>query len=459
VSSLNLFRHKLRRLRYPWLVFTRWIAARMPKGLYGRSLIIIIAPMVLLQSVVAFVFMERHWQSVTQRLSSAVVRDVAGIVDIIETYPQDTDYETITRIAREKFALNISILPPDPLPPPNPKPFFSILDGILSQQITRQIDRAFWIDTVGDSNLLEIRIQLEKNVLRVYVKRNQAYASNTQIFLLWMSGTSLVLILISILFLRNQIRPIQQLVEAAESFGKGRELPKNFKPRGAQEVRRAGQAFLVMRERIERQIEQRTTMLAGVSHDLRTILTRFKLQLALLGKSKGVDELQNDVDDMQNMLEEYLNFTRGDGDEETSLINLEEALARLEGEAELNGKALRYNLEGRNTIKVRPGAFGRLLGNLVSNAIKNSNQIDISAIRRDGWLNMQIDDNGSGIPKASREDVFKPFFRLDEARNQDDSGTGLGLAIARDIARTHGGDITLDDSPTGGLRVILKIPA
>ncbi len=430
----------------------------MPKGLYGRSLIIIITPMVLLQSVVAFVFMERHWQSVTQRLSTAVVRDVAGIVDIIETYPQDTEYQTITRIAREKFSLNISILPPDPLPPPNPKPFFSILDGILSQQITSQINRPFWIDTVGDSNLLEIRIKLESNVLRVYLRRNRAYASNTQIFLLWMSGTSLVLILISILFLRNQIRPIQQLVEAAESFGKGRALPKGFKPRGAQEVKRAGQAFLVMRQRIERQIEQRTAMLAGVSHDLRTILTRFKLQLALLGKSAEVDELQNDVNDMQKMLEEYLNFTRGEGDEETGQVNLNDMLARLENEAGLNGRKLNYNIEGKPTIKVRPGAFGRLLSNLVSNAIKNAEKISIKATRGNGWLNMHIDDNGEGIPEASREDVFKPFYRLDEARNQDDSGTGLGLAIARDIARTHGGDITLDDSPLGGLRVVLKIP-
>lgn len=458
MSSIEVYRHRLRRLRYPWLVFARWVASRMPKGLYGRSLLIVITPMVLLQSVVAFVFMERHWQSVTQRLSTAVVRDVAAIVDVIETYPQDTEYLTITRIARERFALNISILPPDPLPPPNPKPFFSILDGILSQQITRQLAKPFWIDTVGDSNLLEIRIMLEKNVLRVYLRRSRAYASNTHIFLLWMSGTSLVLIFISILFLRNQMKPIQNLASAAESFGKGHALPGDFKPRGAQEIRRAGYAFLEMRERIERQIEQRTTMLAGVSHDLRTILTRFNLQLALLRKSPGVSELQNDVDDMQKMLEEYLNFTRGDGDEEASDINLEDVLSRLESEAELNGKQLSYRLAGRKNIKVRPGAFSRLLTNLVSNAIRYAENIDILAERRDGWLTILVDDDGVGIPEASREDVFKPFFRLDEARNQDDSGTGLGLAIARDIARTHGGDITLEDSPLGGLRAILRIP-
>ena len=459
MSSIEIYRHRLRRLRYPWIVFTRWIAARMPKGLYGRSLLIIITPMVLLQSVVAFVFMERHWQSVTRRLSTAVVRDVAAIVDIIETYPQDTEYETVTRIARENLALNISILPPASLPPPNPKPFFNILDGILSQQITQQINRPFWIDTVGDSNLLEIRILLENNILRVFLRRNRAYASNTHIFLLWMSGTSLVLIFISILFLRNQIRPIERLATAAEAFGKGQATAGDFTPRGAQEVRRAGTAFLEMRERIERMIEQRTTMLAGVSHDLRTILTRFRLQLALLGKSPEIDDMQNDVEDMQNMLEVYLNFTRGDLHEEPGSVNLGELLARHQGEAELNRKRLTYQLSGGETIKVRPGAFARLIANLVSNAIRHAQNIHLTAMREEGWLIIHVDDDGDGIPPDRREDVFKPFLRLDEARNLDDSGTGLGLAIARDIARSHGGDITLEKSPLGGLRATLRIPA
>lgn len=229
----------------------RWFARHMPKGLYPRSLIIIIAPMVLLQSVVAFVFMERHWQMVTQRLSTAVVHDIAGIIDVIETYPQDADFSVITRIAREKFELNIAVLPPEPLPAPSPKPFFNILDGILGEEITDQINRPFWIDTVGNSRLVEIRILLDQHVLRVFARRNSAYASNTHIFLLWMVGTSLVLLLIAILFLRNQIRPIQALAEAAEGFGRGQPMPNDFRPRGASEVRRASLAFVQMRDRIE----------------------------------------------------------------------------------------------------------------------------------------------------------------------------------------------------------------
>jgi two-component system osmolarity sensor histidine kinase EnvZ len=455
-------RHWRRRrstLLAPWRKFTRWLAHWMPKRLYARSLIIIIAPMVLLQSLIAFVFMERHWQTVTQRLSTAVVRDIAGVIDLMETYPQDPAYENLIRIARERLSLNISILPPDPLPAPGPKPFFSILDSILGEEITRQINRPFWIDTIGDSDLVEIRIQLDNKVLRVFARRSQAYASNTLIFLVWMAGSALVLLAIAILFLRNQIKPIQQLATAADSFGKGRAGPPDFKPRGAEEVRRAGAAFIVMRERIERQIEQRTTMLSGVSHDLRTILTRFKLQLALVGSKVDTEAMEQDIDDMQSMLEGYLAFARSEAEEETGTFNLERLFAKLKEEGILLERGFTSKIRGKPEIHVRPNAFSRLISNLVSNSFRYARNVSVAADHRDGWLSIIIDDDGPGIRKEMREEVFKPFFRLDEARNQDSSGTGLGLAIALDIARSHGGDIILDDSPTGGLRAIVRIPA
>lgn len=431
----------------------------MPKRLYARSLIIIIAPMVLLQSVIAFVFMERYWQTVTQRLSTAVVRDISGIIDVMDTYPQDPGYENLIRIAREKLSLSISILPPDPLPAPGPKPFFSILDEPLSAEITKQINRPFWIDTIGDSDLVEIRIQLEGKVLRVFARRSQAYASNTLILLVWMSGSALVLLAIAILFLRNQIKPIQQLAAAADSFGKGRATPPDFKPRGAEEVRRAGAAFIVMRERIERQIEQRTTMLSGVSHDLRTILTRFKLQLALVGHKVDTDAMEQDIEDMQSMLEGYLAFARSEAEEETGTFNLERLFAKLKEEGALLERGFKSSIRGEPEIQVRPNAFSRLISNLVSNSFRYAKNVVVNADHREGWLSIIIDDDGSGIPKEMRDEVFKPFFRLDEARNQDASGTGLGLAIALDIARSHGGDITLDESPMGGLRAVVRIPA
>ena len=438
---------------------TSWFARRMPKRLYARSLIIIITPMVLLQSVVAFVFMERHWQTVTQRLSTAVSRDIASIISVAETYPQDSEFDKLTRIAADNLDLNITFLPAEPLPPPGARPFFSILDNILISELSRQIKRPFWIDTVGNSDLVEVRIQMEKNVLRVFAKRSQAYASNTHIFLLWMVGTSLVLLGISILFLRNQIRPIQKLSEAAESFGKGRPMPRDFRPRGAEEIRRAGLAFIQMRERIERQIEQRTTMLAGVSHDLRTILTRFKLQLALLPKKIDTTALESDVADMQSMLEGYMSFARGEGQEETGVLELEKLLDKLVEEAKLRGRELDYTLTGKGEVYVRPNAFTRLIHNIVSNAFRHAESVSVTATHQKGWLTIIVDDDGPGIAPEHREDVFRPFVRLDEARNQDESGTGLGLSIARDIARAHGGSVLLSDSPLGGLRATVRIPA
>ncbi len=440
-----------------WL--RRTLYKYIPKRLYARSLIIVIAPVIVLQSVLVFVFMERHWQTVTLRLSAAVTRDIAAIIDMIETYPSDDGYANVVRIAQERLQLKIDLLPPDPLPAPGPKPFFSILDESLSEQLTSQINRPFWIDTVGASNIVEIRILLEDQVLRVFARRSHTYASNSHIFLLWMVGTSLVLLTIAVAFLRNQIRPILQLTEAAESFGKGRPTPSGFRPRGADEVRRAGLAFLQMRERIERQIEQRTAMLTGVSHDLRTILTRFKLQLALGGNKLDRQALESDIDDMQSMLEGYLAFARGESSEDTGSFDLGQYFVKLENEARLRKRSLAFTLSGSPEIEVRPNAFARLLSNVVGNAFRYAKRVEVAATHSERSLIVVVDDDGPGIPQDKRSEVFKPFMRLDAARNQDASGTGLGLTIARDIARSHGGDITLDASPLGGLRAVIRVPA
>jgi two-component system osmolarity sensor histidine kinase EnvZ len=260
-----------------------------------------------------------------------------------------------------------------------------------------------------------------------------------------------------VLFLRNQIRPILRLADATESFGKGLEAP-NFRPRGAREVRRAAHAFLEMKSRIERSIEQRTAMLAGVSHDLRTILTRFKLELALIGDSPEVDAMRKDVDEMSGMLEDYLAFARGDGGENAQPTDMTKALEELRSDAERNGHNATVQFRGLPVVTVKPAAFKRCLGNLVSNAARYANSIAITGARDHRYLTVTIDDDGPGIPSAKREEVFKPFLRLDDSRNQDEGGTGLGLAIARDIARSHGGDIMLGDSPMGGLRATVRIP-
>jgi two-component system osmolarity sensor histidine kinase EnvZ len=357
----------------------------------------------------------------------------------------------------EKLDLYVDFLSENELPPPGPKPFFSLLDQSLSEELGRQIRRPFWVDTVGRSALVEIRIKLDDSVMRIFARRSAAYASNSEIFLMWMVGTSLVLLTVAILFLRNQIRPILRLADAAESFGKGREVP-NFRPRGAREVRRAAAAFIEMKSRIERAMEQRTAMLAGVSHDLRTILTRFKLELALIGDSPEIEAMKKDVDEMARMLEAYLAFARGDSGEQSAPTDMAAFLGELRDDMERNGHNASVDFRGQPIVTVRPAAFRRCLGNLVSNAARYASSITVTGHRDHRWLTVTVDDNGPGIPPHLREEVFKPFLRLDHARNQDEGGTGLGLAIARDIARSHGGEITLSDSPLGGLRAAVRVP-
>jgi two-component system osmolarity sensor histidine kinase EnvZ len=434
------------------------IGNQMPKGLYARALIIIIAPMVLLQSVLTFVFLERHWQTVTRRLSTVTVQNIAFLIDIYREYPQDANNETLTRLAEEDLGLRVRFVPGEELPIANSKPFFDLLDTTLSDELTRQIGRPFWIDTVGRSNIVDIRIKLDDGVMHVLARRSQTYASNSQIFLLWMVGTSLVLLTVAILFLRNQIKPILRLSEAAESFGKGRPPPEDFRPRGAREVRQAANAFIEMRDRIERHVEQRTVMLAGVSHDLRTVLTRFRLQLALFEDSPELEALRNDVDEMQAMLEDYMAFAKGGSSEEIVRVDIGDILGEVKSQAHGAKNIMVETGIAPLIVPLRRHAFKRAVANLVNNAARFAEHVKVTAERQDGSLSVTVEDDGPGIPEAEREHVFRPFYRLDHARNQDSGSTGLGLAIARDIARIHGGDITLDRSPLGGLKAVLKVP-
>ena len=276
-----------------------------------------------------------------------------------------------------------------------------------------------------------------------------------------MIGCSVIILTVAILFLRNQIRPILRLAEAADAFGKGRRVPEGFRPRGAREVRQAAQAFLEMSDRITTHVDQRTTMLAGVSHDLRTILTRFKLELALLGNTPAAHSLQGDVHEMQDMLEDYLDFAKGDGGEEAAPTKLRELLDEIKDEAQVYGTPITVKLRRRSKDLVLPlkrQAIKRAITNLVSNAARFGDQIVIRAATEGRWLRIEVDDNGPGIPASERANVFKAFYRLDHARNQDEGNTGLGLAIARDIAKSHGGDITLGESSMGGLRAVISVP-
>jgi two-component system, OmpR family, osmolarity sensor histidine kinase EnvZ len=433
----------------------------LPKGLYARALIIIIAPVFMLQCVIAYVFLERHWLAVSQRLAESTARDIAALIEVYDDEKQRADHSRLIALARDRLNLSMQVLPRTALPAPLPKPFFGLLDRTLSSQIKKQVNRPYWIDTIGRSSHVEIRVLHEDAILRFVASRNQTDASNSHIFLLWMFGTSLILLTVAILFLRNQIRPILRLAEAADEFGKGRPIPEDFKPRGAREVRQAAQAFLEMGNRIKTHVEQRTTMLAGVSHDLRTVLTRFKLELALMGNTAATRSLSANVNEMQHTLEDYLAFARGDGGEEAKPTSVRELLEEVVEDAQVFGTPIELKLRKRKTdlvLSLKRNAFKRAITNLVSNSARFGDQIVVRAATEGPWLRVEVDDNGPGIPACEIDNVFRPFYRIDHSRNQDSGHSGLGLAIARDIAKSHGGDITLGKSSMGGLRAIIRVP-
>ena len=431
----------------------------MPRGLYGRSLIIIVAPMVLLQFVVTYVFLERHWQLVTERLSAKTVAEISMMLNEYNESPTSEHAARIAARASESLGLPVAFLAGETLPEA-PSSTNGLLADSLNDELRLRVARPFWINTAQYSGYVDIRVAYDGGVMRVLSPASHVYASNSHIFLVWMFSTSIVLITVAVLFLRNQIRPIERLATAAEAFGMGRDLP-SYHQQGASEVRRAAQAFLDMRDRIQRQIEQRTAMLAGVSHDLRTPLTRFKLQLAMLGDGPEIEELRADIAEMERMLDDYLEFARGHQGEASEESDLGELIGEVRDDSLRKGHDVRIELHGDLVLPLRRNAFKRCMTNIVDNAGKYAPHVWVTAIHdaeADGGIDIFVDDDGEGIPDEQMEEVFRPFYRLDAARNLDEGGTGLGLAIARDIARGHGGDITLSRSPMGGLRAIIHLP-
>lgn len=430
----------------------RWLRKRLPRRLFARSLLIVIVPMLVLQSVVAFVFLDRHWENMTERLSVATAQEIAALATMAETAAPWERSRLVEMVGALMFT-EAALLDVQDLPPPAPKPFFGILDRVLSREISRNVERPFWIDTVGSSRFVEVRVKLDHGVLQVITRRSHTYASDSHITLVWMAGTSLVLIAVALLFLRGQVRPIQELADAADRFGRGQQV-RRFRPHGAIEVRQAAWAFLEMKGRIERQIDQRTAMLSGVSHDLRTMLTRFKLELALLEETDDIAALKQDVVMMEAMLEDYLAFARADSDEAVEDVPIGELLA----DASRGAEGVTIDAPAALTATVRPTATMRCLANVIHNAARYASRVDVAAEMTSQRLTITVDDNGPGIPAGEREAVFRPFYRIDTARNQDLGGTGLGLTIARDIARRQGGEVRLADSALGGLKVTVTLP-
>lgn len=444
-----------------WLYkrFNQFLERHLPEGLFARSLIILVAPVVLLQTIMTGLILDRHFEEVTRLLARSFARDVGLLIQIYEDSDRSAvSVQRIEHMANEVLALGLTIEKDSSLPAPLPAPLYSRVDQRLTRELRIETGKPFWIDSSGQPGFIDVRVELENAVVfRLLTREERALATSTDVLLLWMLISSLLLLGIAIIFLRNQIRPITDLAKAAQSFGTGRDAG-NFRPRGAREVRQAGEAFVDMRDRIARQVEQRTTMLAGVSHDLRTILTRFKLELAFLGDGPKVRPLKEDVDEMQRMLEGYMAFVKGDGGEKPSEVELSSLVLAAVRVAERGGARVTADVPQGRMVRVKPNAFRRLLSNLLGNALRHATAVWVTATVTDKLLTLTVDDDGPGIPAGKRADAFRPFVRLDDARNLDETGTGLGLAIALDIAKAHGGELWLEDSPKGGLRAVIQIP-
>ena len=446
----------------------RLLRGLLPKSLFGRSLLIVVTPVLLLQLVLSIVFFERHWDTVTRRLALGLAGDIAVVIQLQRSTADAAAQSQLLGLARGYLDLDITFLPGAILPagPNRSGSAFSIVDRTLAQALNERLFRHFIIDTRRFDRDVEIRVQLQDGVLRVLTPRKRLDSSTTNIFVLWMLGTSVILIGVAVIFLRNQMRPIIRLADAADRLGKGRPVG-NLRIGGATEIRQAARAFLAMRDRIERQISQRTEMLAGVSHDLRTPLTRMKLELALLGDHPAARTLDGDVREMEVMIEAYLAFARGQDAEPPVQSDLTAILADVVEDARRQGRDVALKTEGSMLLPLRPNAIKRCLTNMVDNALRYASRVnaaapahvEVSAARHGDMVEIAIDDSGPGIPADQREDAFKPFNRLDESRNAGAPGTGLGLTIARDIARSHGGDLVLGDAPTGGLRALITLPA
>ena len=433
-----------------------------PKGMFWRSLLILLIPLVLLQGVVAYVFFERHWDTVSRRLALGLTGDIIYVMRTMQKYPEDEFREWTLRAAHREMQINAVFEPGAKLPDVAPELSSSNTDRMLHHALSERLVIPFHIDSRRDDKNISIRIGLQEGVLDILTPRKRMFSTTIYIFVLWMVGTALVVTAVAIFFLRNQIQPIRRLAAAAEAFGKGRS-DVEFKPAGASEIRQAAAAFIDMRGRIARHIDQRTEMLAGVSHDLRTPLTRIKLQLAMLRETMPeagaeISDLESDIADMEKMIDEYLAFSRGQGAEAPEPVDLSALIGEVVDGARRNGAALTLDAREALTLPLRPNAIKRCLTNLVDNAVRYGENIDVTARRTGESVEVIVEDDGPGIPPESIDDVFKPFYRLDDSRNPNYAGAGLGLAIARDVARGHGGDIVLETAGSGGLRAVLRLP-
>ncbi len=427
----------------------------LPKRLFYRSLIIVAAPMILLQIIITVVFFDSLWIKSNKGMTRSLVGEVETLFDVYRTQQDQKQKETLIAIYNKNFDLTVNLIENEILPQKKTERWYSPIDRSLRRELKPVFGTSYWFDTTTYKEKVDLRIKYKNGVLQIFFPKDKISPSSARIFALWITLPGLLLIMIAIIFLKNQTRPIVNLAKAAERFGKG-EFVKEFRPSGAQEIRQASYEFDKMRKRITIHLNQRSDMLSGISHDLRTPLTRLKLQLALLKQQDLAKKMSNDIEEMERMLNEYLEFSRHQKKEETESTNINNIINEVVKKYE--GKQIDISIEKDTMINIRPNSIKRCLSNLIENGLSYGKKVSVFSNNTKNNLLIIIDDDGPGIDESEYQNVMKPFYRIDKSRGQNKSGVGLGLSIANDIIRSHGGDISLAKSPLNGLRVKISLP-
>ena len=437
-------------------MFNAWIKPYLPRTLFKRAFLILIIPIVLIQVVVGVVFVERLFEDVSRQMTKAASIDIKHLIDL------STSNTAIMEIAKNLQINTVWIEEPDFSKPDRYRDLFDFAGRYVIETLQEEVPEIQVVDLGRSRGTVYILADISGKGLEFGLARNRVSASNPHQLLVYMVFAAFLLSMLAALFLRNQIQPIRRLARAAEAFGKGQTVPLN--PHGASEVRSATTAFLSMRARIERQIEQRTMMLSGVSHDLRTPLTRLKLSISLMEPNEETDMIQRDLNEMEDILDEFLTFVSEDIEEQDEMVSPHALAKELVDKSNHARHDVTLTFEGAKdadaTVKIRRPAVHRAISNLLTNALKYGKKVNLNLYTGEGFVEFVVEDNGTGIAEDQREIAVKPFARLDPARNQDKgSGVGLGLAIAADIARSHGGNLILSKSDLmGGLKATLRLP-
>ena len=425
----------------------------LPKQLFYRALLIVAAPIIILQITISIVFFDSLWIKTNKGMTKSLVSE---IYTFIEAYKNEENYnkEKLTDLYYQNFQLNIKYIENESIPSLKNERWFSPIDRTLRRELKLKFNN-YWFDTLSYKEMIIVKINYQNGILQFSFPKNRVTNTSARIFALWITLPAFLLIAISLIFLKNQTRPITNLAKASAKFGRGEEVDE-FKPSGALEIRQAGYEFDKMRKRIIRHLNQRSEMLSGISHDLRTPLTRIKLQLSFIKDQVIAKKLSNDVLEMEKMLNEYLQFARSSFAEKTEKFNMAELIAN--NIEKYGNKNISTKLDKTIVMNGRKNLIQRCLNNLIDNSIKYSNNIDIQLTKNNNYLSVIIDDDGPGISKKEYNNVFKPFYKVDKSRSDTKSSVGLGMSIASDVARSHGGSIVLDKSPQNGLRVKVIFP-